>query len=129
MIDITNEVFTKLKTELADVNVTTSFVTEPTEYPTITFMELDNSTDEDTKDSSGEVLSNILFEVNIYTTGDSKLSDAKTLRSRVDTVLNGYYGMRREFSNPVPNFLNNTVYRFILRYGCSVDKSSKIYGR
>jgi hypothetical protein len=67
--------------------------------------------------------------VNIFTIGDDKKSQAKDLRILVDNVLSGYYNMDRDFSDEIPNFLNQTIYRYVTRYSCLVDKNKVIYGR
>jgi hypothetical protein len=129
IVDISNEVYTKLRTELVGVEIGTTFLETPTTYPFVTFSEVSNTTFGDTKDSSGEQHNQLGFEVNIFTIGDDKKSQAKTLRKMIDDVLSGYYGMDRDFSDEIPNFLNQSVYRYVTRYSCLVDKNKVIYGR
>jgi hypothetical protein len=129
IIDIANEVYTKLKTELVGVEMGTTFLENPTSYPFVTFSEVSNTASQNSKDSSGEYHNQLAFEVNIFTIGDDKKSQAKDLRILVDNVLSGYYNMDRDFSDEIPNFLNQTIYRYVTRYSCLVDKNKVIYGR
>lgn len=129
IIDIANEVYTKLKTDLVGVEIGTTFLETPTEYPFVTFSEVSNTAYTDTKDSSGERHNQLGFEINIFAIGDDKKSQAKNLRKMIDDVLSGYYGMDRDFSDEIPNFLNQNVYRYVMRYSCLVDKNKAIYGR
>jgi hypothetical protein len=129
IIDISNEVYTKLKTELVGVEIGSTFLEAPSTYPFVTFSEVSNTAFGDTKDSSGEQHNQLAFEVNIFTIGDDKKSQAKNLRKMIDDVLSGYYNMDRDFSDEIPNFLNQNVYRYVMRYSCLVDKNKVIYGR
>jgi hypothetical protein len=129
IIDIAYEVYTKLKTDLVGVEMGTTFLETPSTYPFITFSEVSNTSTRDTRDSNGEYHNDVSFEVNIFTIGDDKKSQAKSLRILVDDVLSGYYGMEREFSDEIPNFGDQSIYRYVMRYGCLVDKNKVIYGR
>jgi hypothetical protein len=129
IIDIANEVYTKLKTDLVGVEMGTTFLENPTTYPFVTFSEVSNTVSQESKDSSGEYHNVLSFEVNIFTIGDDKKSQAKDLRILVDNVLSGYYNMDRDFSDEIPNFLNQAIYRYVTRYSCLVDKHKVIYGR
>ena len=127
MIDITNEIYNKLKIDLPSVNIQTSYPIETPKFPLVTFEEIDNSTYRATKDTSGFNHSSIGFEVNIYTTGTSKMSSAKTIRNQIDSILSGFYGMPRTTSRPVPNFLDGNIYRYTMRYSGLIDKTKTIY--
>jgi len=129
IVDITNEVFTEIKTALTTVTVKSEYPsTEPT-FPFVTVTEISNDTDESTIDSSVQHYSLISIEVNIYCNSSRKISDAKSIRGTIYSILGDKYNMPRTFSNQVPNFLDENVYRYIMRYTCKVDTNRKIYRR
>lgn len=127
MIDITNEVLTKLKTELSPIKVMLPSQNNASTFPCVTFKEVSNVVLDSSIDSSGEVASQLAFEVNIFTKGNTKESSSRTIRQQVDTVLSTYYGMNRDFSNDVENYGDVTIYRYVMRYSCVVDRNKTIY--
>lgn len=129
IVDITNELLTVLKSELTGVDVLTSYPETPPNFSCITFEEGENTSNISTKDSSGFNHSNISFEINIFTVGNSKMSKAKVIRNKIDKILSGTYGLNRNASRSVPNYLNNSVYRYNMRYSGIIDKNKVIYGR
>jgi len=129
IVDITNEIMDQLITELVDVNVTIPDIELVIPLPCVTFAELTNTTNLATVDSDGEKYNEQSFEINIYTNGNTKMSDAKAIRNKVDKIMNGDCGMNRVFSDTVPNYSDRRIYRYILRYDCMVDVNSKIYRR
>lgn len=129
IIDISNEVFTNLKTNISTASVYMGYPEQTPSFPCVTFDDLPNTTPIDLIDSGGEKFNNIGFEVNIFTVGLTKKSDAKALRSAVDSIMSGTYGMNRTFDSPTPNFVDLNVYRHSLRYTAVVDSSKKIYRR
>jgi hypothetical protein len=129
IVNIANEIFTKLKEDLTGVELTTSYETAPPTYPLVSFSELSNNAYLDTKDSSGEYHNQVSFEVNIFTEGSTRKNDALEIRVLVDEILSNYYGLGRDFSNEIPNYLNSNIYRYVMRYSCLVDKNKMIYGR
>lgn len=127
IVDITNEILTKLKTDLTGVKVVTSFQSGGEVYPKVVFTETDNSTDSTTVDSSGENHNIIAFDVNIFTNGSRQMSDAKKIRNDIDAIMADFYGMERTVSQGIPNYLNKDLYRYTLRYNCIVDENETIY--
>lgn len=127
IVNITNEVFTKLKNEIKNATVLTSYNLKNPQFPCITFVETSNTKDDNTIDSSGETVNILAFEVNIFTTGNMKLSRAIEIRQAVDNILSDYYKMSRDFASETPNYLDDTIYRYTMRYSCLVDKNKTIY--
>lgn len=129
IIDISNEIITILDAELVGLaTISSPNQDEVVEFPHVTFSEEENIANELTFDTSGEQHNDMSFEIEIYTTGDTKMTDAKVIRNKIDTVLNGL-GLRRNFSQSIPNFLDKHVYRYVLRYACTVDETKTIYRR
>lgn len=129
MIDITNEVFTKLKTDIPTAKLLTSFQSTVTTFPQIVFTSISNVTDIDTIDNNGEYAVEQSFDVNIFTKGRGKLKKAQQLANDVDSIMGGFYNMNRIFSDTVPNYLDASIYRYTLRYNCKITKNNVIYRR
>jgi len=129
IIDITNEVLTKIKTELGTMVSEVSASYQPTSptFPIVTVEELNNLGDVTTKDSSGEQYSNCSIEINIFTIGNSKVTTAKNIRNKIDLVCSDFYGMSRDFSQATKNYLDDSIYKYTLRYSFRVSKTKKIY--
>jgi hypothetical protein len=127
IVDIVNEILTKLKTDLVGVTVYTSNPLTVPDYPCIIVRELSNSTHTPTRDSGGEKYNEVGVEINIFTNGSSKMSDGKEIRSNVDAIMSGHYNMNRIFGEEVPNYADQSIYRFIMRYNVIVDVNRTIY--
>lgn len=129
IVDIFNEMFTKLKTELSPLKIHSHYPEGDVVFPCVIVEELGNSTYETTTDTSGEKHNMVSIEVNIFTVTSEKVTMAKTIRKQVDAVLGDFYGMNRDYSGSIPSFLDNNIYRYTLRYSCVVDKDKKLYRR
>lgn len=129
VVDIFNEVFTAVKTQLSNYNVVSHYPESTPEFPCVVMEELSNLAVDGTTDTSGEKYNELSFEVNIFTTGAEKSSKAKELRNVVDAILGDFYGMNRDYSGTMPSFLDNNIYRYTIRYSCVVDKDKKLYRR
>lgn len=129
IVDITNEILTELKTTITDAKVLSSYQPTSTVFPVIVCEETDNTSDDDTKDSSGFTYCRITINIEIYTNGPNRMSKAKDLRSSVDAILSDTYGLSRISQRPVPNFNDSDIYRYQISYSGLVDKNKKIYRR
>lgn len=129
IVDIEVEVYNKLKDEISDVSVERQFNPKSPVFPCITITEISNNIDENTVDTSGETHNVQAFEINIFTSGNTKISTAKSLRNRVDSIMSDQYKMSRDFSSETPNYVDEEIYRYTLRYSCIVNKNKKIYRR
>ena len=83
----------------------------------------------DTVDSSGvyHVLYNIQFD--IFTDGDLRTSDARSIRDTIYTCIETNFNLNLDFSDTMPNYSDNGVYRYIMRYTGTIDKNDLIYRR
>ena len=89
MIDIENEVFTKIATELRSqftgINVYGEDVRSPSSFPCVSIVEADNYTLRRTQDSgSNENHANVMYEVNVYS---NKTSGKKTECKEIFAVI------------------------------------------
>lgn len=128
MIDISNEVLTKLKQTL-ECPILRSYEEVSKEFPCVRFQDIVNSAHLGTIDSSGETAANVSFQVDIFTTGNKKLTESKKIRDTVNLVMSDYYGMTRTESTEIPNYEDSNIFRYTLRYACVVTKDKKIYRR
>jgi len=126
IVDITNEVLTKLKTELTPIQVLAEYPDTVSDFPCVTISELSNTGDILSKDSGGFNYSIVSLEINVFTTGATRKSKAKEIRNDIDAILSDEYGMLRDFGGQTPNFDTN-VYRYTLRYTGRVNEERKIF--
>lgn len=129
IIDISNEVLTEIKTALTNVDVYLEFPMKKPSFPCVTFKDNGNTTHIDSVDSSGETHNELSFEINIFSNGKNKVTQAKAIRNTIDGIMADKYNMTRDFSDQVPNFADESIFRYILRYSCVVDKDKRIYRR
>jgi len=127
MIDVGNEIRTKLRNDLSPVKVLASYPNTDAKLPCVIFEELDNQTDNGTYDTTGETHSNTSYQIDIYTNSSTKETDGKAIRNDVDDIMSGYYGFNRDFSRPMKNFNDKTVYRITMRYSGTISKNDVIY--
>lgn len=133
MIDIENEVFANIATELRSqfphINVSGEDVRTPSSFPCVSIVEADNYTVKNTRDSvNGENHANLMYEVNVYSNKTSgKKSECKEILSIIDEIFLGM-GFTRTMKNPV-TMDDATIYRMISRYTAIVSKNQTIYRR
>ena len=129
IIDVSNEIYTKLKTEIINCQVSLDNPPDTPVFPCLTFTEMSNTTNATSVDTSGEKHNIVTLEINIFTTGDTKLADMKRIRSEVDSIMSDYYGMNRSSSSAIPNYSDTNIYRYVLRYDFIIDMKKTIYRR
>lgn len=129
IIDISNEVLTEIKNSLSKVDVYLEYPQKTPKFPCVTFRDNGNTTHLDSVDTSGETHNEVSFEINIFSNGRNKVTQAKAIRDTIDGIMAGTYNMQRDFADQVPNFANDEIFRYILRYSCVVDKTKRIYRR
>lgn len=129
MIDIENQIIHKLSLELENVNVISSYQSNVVDFPTVTVEEIDNSTHTNTVDSSGETHSNISIRIEIYTNGDLRKIESKRIRKEINNIMGNEFGFNRNSPTVVPNYLDESIYRYVLNYNGIVNYNEKIYRR
>jgi len=133
MIDIENEVFTKVATELRSqfptINIYGEDVRSPSSFPCVSVVEADNYTVKATQNTgSNENHANLMYEVNVYSNKtNGKKSECKAILAIVDDILLGM-GFTRTMKNPV-SMDDATIYRMVTRYTAIVSKNQTIYRR
>lgn len=132
MINNASEIFTRLTTALqeSDVNVKTSsvYTNSPSSYPFVSIEMLNNSVYELGVDSGDlENYANIDYEINVYTKGNLRMSDAWKLLGVADDFMKSI-GFTRIVVSPMQD-QNETLYRLVARYEAVVGKDLKVYRR
>lgn len=128
MVDIQNQVFNSLKqkieSEISGTKVQKDFQSVATTFPTITFYEIDNSELEHTLDYS-QRKSNLAFQIDIFTVGGIRETQAKSIAKTVNRVMENEYHMKRLFANPLSN-ADKDIYRYTMRYSCKIDEEKLV---
>ena len=133
MIDIENEVFSKVKAALSErfSGITVESVTtySPSKFPFVCLEEADNYAYLRTRDTGGnENHAVIVYEVNAYSNRASgKKSECKAIIAAVDEVMCGL-GFTRNTKTPI-NLDDATKYRIFARYTAVVSGTNTIYRR
>lgn len=136
MIDIENELFTKLETRLRseyypqEISVYGEYVRVPALFPSVIITESDNYVLERTQ--TGTEVENhaiVVYEINVYSNKEiGKKSECKKIFKIIDEEI-GELGFTRIMLNPVPNFEDSTIYRMTGRYRAVVSLDKIIYRR
>lgn len=124
-----NEIFSAIYTACSTAKVVKGNPKIAPSFPCVTFLEKINTTNDATFDTSGECANDITYEINIFSNSETPIAECASLRSTIDGVMSGTYRMRRTFSDVVPNYQDENIYRYLLRYQCVIDKNNKIYRR
>lgn len=132
MIDIENEVFTKVKTAVLnaypDTYVTGVYARVPPSFPCVSVEEKSNRIFERTQSSdSPENHVLVMYEVNVYSNKQNgKKTECKEIIAVIDKVFIEM-GFDRTMLNPIPNLEDATIYRMTGRYQAVVDANMTIY--
>ena len=134
MIDIENELFTKIataiRTEFPGAYVIGEYVNAPSKFPAVYIVEQDNTVNKATRDTSGiENFADVMYQVDIFSNKNKgKKAECKAIASLVDQQF-ASLGFTRTFLNPVPNIDDGTIYRMTGRWIATVSKYNEIYRR
>lgn len=133
MIDIENQVFTKLADNLElhfpGICVYSDITKTPASFPAVFAEEKDNIQTVQYKDSSYEEnFSDLVYEINVYTASSAKKAQAKKIAQLIDDEMK-LMGFLRIMANSVANFNDSSIYRITLRYRCTVSKNQQILRR
>ena len=124
MIDVENELFTGLASELRKgfpgVFVTGEYVRTPPSFPCVSIVEIGNSPAH--MDSAGrEKYSRLTYEVNVYSNkAVGKKSECKAILNRIDALLYER-NFIRTMPFQVPNLADASIYRLTARYSAETD--------
>ena len=125
MIDPENEVYTKivtmLRTEFPGINTSSVYVDSPSSFPHVSVEMKDDSIMRATMDSGDYEVAICMFEINIYSNKeDGRKSECKKIAKAIDELLKPF-NFRRMALTPVPNMMDNSIYRLVARYRVATD--------
>ena len=132
MINNANELFTRITTALKeyDSSVRTSsvYTNTPSSYPFVS-IELINDDIYENGIDSGDVenFANLAYEINVYTDGNTRMSNAWKLLGVADDLMKSI-GFLRISATPMQD-QNETLYRIVARYEAVVGKDLHTYRR
>lgn len=133
MIDIENEIFTKVSEKIREkypkAFVTGEYVKSPSSFPCVSLIEMDNSALRESWSTDGEEHASLMYEVNVYsnkTTG--KKAECKAIVALIDETLMAL-NFARIMLEPIPNQDDSTIYRMLGRYRAIVSKDKTIFRR
>ena len=134
MIDIENELFTKIATALRTafdgIYVVGEYVNAPSRFPAVYIVEQDNSVNRMGRDTGDiENFADVMYQVDIYSNKNKgKKSECKAIAAIVDEQF-ATLGFTRTFLNPVPNMDDATIYRMTGRWIATVSQDNVVYRR
>lgn len=126
IVSITNRIRGELITLLPDVRIYDSIDDEITSFPCIVLEENTNMENLATRTSGGNQHTQSIIEINVFTTGNTKKSDALDIADSIDDLLSGEYRLPRIMGEPIAN-LDKSIYRYITRYSFLIGNDYKVY--
>lgn len=117
MIDYSNRIYTKIKTALGTLinGASQTFQDTPPAFPHYYFNQMDNPTTADDLENNENAV-NTTIEITIYTTGATKLTDAKKIMNIVCEQMR-LLGFRRPFGpQQITNIADTTICRYVARF-------------
>lgn len=119
MIDIESYVYTQVRNAIlgaySNVDVSNEYTDNPAQFPHVSFEMSDNTTDVGSMTAEDREFASLqTFTANIYTTSNTRKSDAKRIASVVDNTMSAL-GFRRSLYLRTPN-MDRNVYRLTIRY-------------
>lgn len=129
MIDKSNEIFTLVATELRQkvdgITVMGESIDIPSNFPTATIDEISNIPVEiDTK--SLNEYARVTYRVQVFTTGSSKRSDARSIYKVIDGVLQSI-NLRCKSMSTTPTVYNSDIYQISSSYEAIIKEDGTIY--
>lgn len=126
MIDIENEVFTRLAEPLREqypgIFVSGEYVRAPASFPYVSIVQGDSFTPQERSDSAPtEKYSVVTFDVDVYSNKQTgKKSQCKAIMRTIDEL---FFRMnfRRLVLTPIPNLEDATIYRLTAQYTAETD--------
>lgn len=120
MINIENDVFSavagKLRTEYSGITVDSSFISDPGKFPYVSVVEADNRIHQRMRTVKIENAVEVMYEVNVLSNRSSgKKTEAKAIADTVDTEFEKL-GFTRTMREQIPNYLDASVFRLVMRY-------------
>ncbi len=132
MIDIENKMFGLVKKAVQanypQANLSSVSTNTPKAMPSVSVVEIDNYAYKGGIDSSmEEKFAVVSYEINVYTSGETKKTEEKAIINIVDAVFKGQ-GFYRTSHVPMSTG-DDTTYRSVSRYEGIVSSDKQVYRR
>lgn len=122
--DVFNAVAVRLRSEFSAIKVDSSFVSDPGKFPYVSVVEADNRIRRSMRTVKIENAVDVMYTVNVMSVSTSgRKTEAKKIADIVDQVFEGL-GFTRTMREPIPNFLDATVFRLVMRYEATVGEGA-----
>ena len=134
MIDILNEAFTNVATQVRNAHsgtkVVGEYVREPSSFPLVTLDETENVTVDSLVDSShAENFAGLQFRLQVFSNKESgKKAEARQIFSTADAEMRRM-GFRRKTYTTTPDLYNSTIYCITATYECVANANGFLYRR
>ena len=134
MIDIEAELFTTiasaLRSSFSGVFVAGEYVRQPSQFPAVSIVEMDNSVYLSGRDSLEiEHFADVMYQVDVYSNKNKgKKAECKAIMAFIDEWF-AQFGFARTFYSPVQNMNDPSIYRVTARYQAVVGTDNTVYGR
>ena len=120
MIDIENQVYTRLKEAIGtSAKTSSSYARTPSSFPFVSITMSDNRVSH-LDNSDAEKYATCMFEINVYANDSEAKTTAKSIMNTIDVEMYRMNGVRISCT-PVPNLEDGTIYRLVARYECETD--------
>lgn len=129
MVDPENLVFTriaqKLRSEFDKINITGEYVNEPSSFPHVSIIMIDNAVIKNSLDGSSDYeAAAVTFEINVYSNLQSgRKAQAKKIANTIDDEFRDMNFIRSALL-PMPNLADAGIYRITGRYRGCCDKNT-----
>ena len=122
MIDVELDIFNAVYDDVAPLCAQNAFKSvytpNPTVFPTVTLIEMDNRTDRDRNSTSDfEDFADLTYEAHVY--ANSKAKCREVFKALDDALAR--YNFNRFSGTFVPNLTNEQVYEYVARYQVRVS--------
>lgn len=125
--EIFNEITVPLRLQFTGIYVMGESINIPPSFPAVSIVQKENSIYDKTQDSSGlENHANTMFQIDIFTTGTGKKSQAKSIVEFINDKFIDL-GFLRTFCQPIENLSDTTTYRMTARFKAVIGKDKVVY--
>ena len=120
MIDIENDIYSTvagiLRNVFPGIKVDSSFIADPDKSPYVAIVEADNRVNRRMRTVKIENAAEVMYEVNVISNKSSgKKTQVKDIANTIDQAFEDL-GFTRTMREQVPNYLDASAYRLVMRY-------------
>lgn len=134
MIDVSNEVFTRvakaIRGKYFTAKVTGEYIRRPSEFPTVTLDEIENTTVDRLEDSSqNENFVGVTYRLQVFSNKQGgKRAEAREIFATADAEMRSM-GFRRVTYTTTPEIYESTIYSITATYEAVVSSEGYMYAR